>query len=114
VLLGDNPGEGGGGKRTFGPEKKQLSGIRQQKALPLPKRGSPAQALIEIILWLRLGGVIGDRPCFYATLMAFGDRDWNQDAQTPKAQACGNSVHLIQRGNNRGACFFADDDYQFC
>ena len=20
-------------------------------------------------------------------------------------------VHVIQRGNNRGACFFADDDY---
>ena len=22
-------------------------------------------------------------------------------------------LHLIQRGNNRGACFFAEDDYQF-
>jgi putative transposase len=21
-------------------------------------------------------------------------------------------VHIIQRGNNRGACFFADDDYE--
>ena len=22
-------------------------------------------------------------------------------------------LHLIQRGNNRQACFFADDDYRF-
>jgi len=22
-------------------------------------------------------------------------------------------LHLIQRGNNRQACFYADDDYQF-
>ena len=25
----------------------------------------------------------------------------------------GVSVHLIQRGNNRSACFYADEDYLF-
>jgi len=25
----------------------------------------------------------------------------------------GQALHIIQRGNNRQACFFADDDYQF-
>ena len=24
----------------------------------------------------------------------------------------GTSIHIIQRGNNRQACFFADEDYQ--
>jgi len=23
-------------------------------------------------------------------------------------------IHMIQRGNNRNACFYADEDYQFC
>src|SRR5438105_2497922 len=27
--------------------------------------------------------------------------------------AAGVPAHVIQRGNNRGACFFADDDYAF-
>jgi putative transposase len=31
----------------------------------------------------------------------------------PRLKLAGIPVHLIQRGNNRGACFFADDDYQF-
>ena len=22
-------------------------------------------------------------------------------------------IHIIQRGNNRNACFYADEDYQF-
>jgi hypothetical protein len=46
--------QGSAGKRNIGPEKQQIAGTERQKALPLPKRGSPAQALIEIILWLRL------------------------------------------------------------
>ena len=28
-------------------------------------------------------------------------------------QVAGLPVHIIQRGNNRQACFFADDDYLF-
>jgi hypothetical protein len=56
--------EGGTGKRTFGPEKKQLSGIRQQKALPLPKRVSPAQALIEFAVRFRLGEGIARNSLF--------------------------------------------------
>ena len=31
----------------------------------------------------------------------------------PRLKLAGIPVHLIQRGNNRGACFFAEDDYQF-
>ena len=31
----------------------------------------------------------------------------------PRLKLAGVPVHLIQRGNNRGACFFAEDDYQF-
>ena len=46
--------QGGAGKRTFGLEKRQLSGIGQQKTLPLPKCGSPAQALIEFVFRFRL------------------------------------------------------------
>ena len=30
-----------------------------------------------------------------------------------RLQVAGLSVHIIQRGNNRQACFFADDDYHF-
>ena len=30
-----------------------------------------------------------------------------------RLQVTGLPVHIIQRGNNRQACFFADDDYQF-
>ena len=37
-----------------------VTGIGQQKTLPLPKRGSPAQALIEFVLGRRLDeGVAG-------------------------------------------------------
>jgi putative transposase len=31
----------------------------------------------------------------------------------PRLKLAGIPVHLIQRGNNRTACFFAEDDYQF-
>jgi len=31
----------------------------------------------------------------------------------PRLQAAGLPVHIIQRGNNRQACFFADEDYLF-
>ena len=31
----------------------------------------------------------------------------------PRLQAAGLPVHIIQRGNNRQACFFADEDYFF-
>ena len=31
----------------------------------------------------------------------------------PRLKLAGIPVHFIQRGNNRGACFFAEDDYQF-
>ena len=30
-----------------------------------------------------------------------------------RLQIAGVPVHIIQRGNNRQACFFADDDYLF-
>ena len=30
-----------------------------------------------------------------------------------RLQVAGLPVHIIQRGNNRQACFLADDDYQF-
>jgi len=30
-----------------------------------------------------------------------------------RLQAAGVPVHIIQRGNNRQACFFADEDYVF-
>jgi putative transposase len=29
----------------------------------------------------------------------------------PRLTLAGVAVHLIQRGNNRGACFFAEEDY---
>lgn len=31
----------------------------------------------------------------------------------PRLQVAGLPVHIIQRGNNRQPCFFADDDYRF-
>lgn len=31
----------------------------------------------------------------------------------PRLQLPGIPLHIIQRGNNRQACFFADDDYRF-
>jgi putative transposase len=31
----------------------------------------------------------------------------------PRLRVAGLPVHIIQRGNNRRACFFADEDYQF-
>jgi putative transposase len=34
-------------------------------------------------------------------------------ARRPRLKLAGIPVHLIQRGNNRSACFFAEDDYQF-
>ena len=30
----------------------------------------------------------------------------------PRLQSAEFPVHIIQRGNNRQACFFADEDYQ--
>ena len=30
-----------------------------------------------------------------------------------RIQLPGVPVHLIQRGNNRSACFYADEDYRF-
>jgi len=30
-----------------------------------------------------------------------------------RLQVAGLPVHIIQRGNNRQACFFAEDDYRF-
>jgi hypothetical protein len=47
--------EGRAGKRFFGPEKRQLAGFRQQKTLPLSKRGSPVHALIEFVRRFRVG-----------------------------------------------------------
>ena len=32
----------------------------------------------------------------------------------PRLKLAAIPLHLIQWGNNRGACFFAEDDYQFC
>lgn len=34
-------------------------------------------------------------------------------SRKPRLQAAGLPTHVIQRGNNRQACFFADEDYQF-
>jgi putative transposase len=31
----------------------------------------------------------------------------------PRLVLPGTPLHLIQRGNNRQACFYADSDYQF-
>ena len=31
----------------------------------------------------------------------------------PRLELAGVPLHIIQRGNNRSACFFADDDYRF-
>ena len=31
----------------------------------------------------------------------------------PRLQAAGLPVHIMQRGNNRQACFFAEEDYLF-
>ena len=31
----------------------------------------------------------------------------------PRLKLAGIPVHVIQRGNNRDACFFAEDDFQF-
>ena len=31
----------------------------------------------------------------------------------PRLNLVGMPLHLVQRGNNRSACFFADEDYRF-
>eukprot|EP01032_Pedospumella_encystans_P034123 gene34123-38567_t len=31
----------------------------------------------------------------------------------PRIQLDGAPLHLVQRGHNRAACFFDDDDYEF-
>jgi putative transposase len=31
----------------------------------------------------------------------------------PRMYLAGIPAHVVQRGNNRDACFFCDDDYQF-
>ncbi len=31
----------------------------------------------------------------------------------PRLTFAGIPLHIVQRGNNRGVCFFAKDDYQF-
>ncbi len=31
----------------------------------------------------------------------------------PRIALPGLPLHVVQRGNNRGACFFAEDDYRF-
>jgi hypothetical protein len=56
--------EGSAGKRTFGPEKRQLAEIGQQKTLALPKRGSPVHTLIEFVLRLRLDEGIAGKALF--------------------------------------------------
>lgn len=37
----------------------------------------------------------------------------NDVPRKPRMYLAGIPCHVIQRGNNRGACFFADDDYLF-
>ena len=32
----------------------------------------------------------------------------------PRLQLCGVPLHVVQRGNNRSPCFFAEADYLFC
>ena len=44
--------EGSAGKRTYGPEKRQLAEVGQQNTLALPKRGSPVHTLIGFLLRL--------------------------------------------------------------
>lgn len=34
-------------------------------------------------------------------------------ARRPRLKLAGITLHIIQRGNNRSACFFSDDDYLF-
>ena len=34
-------------------------------------------------------------------------------ARLPRIILPGQALHIIQRGNNRQACFFADDDYRY-
>jgi putative transposase len=34
-------------------------------------------------------------------------------ARLPRIVVPGQAQHIIQRGNNRQACFFADDDYRY-
>ena len=42
--------------------------------------------------------------------------NWNDEdtmARRVRTVIPGMPLHIIQRGNNRQACFFADQDYQF-
>jgi REP element-mobilizing transposase RayT len=34
-------------------------------------------------------------------------------SRLPRIVVRGQALHIIQRGNNRQACFFADDDYRY-
>jgi hypothetical protein len=56
--------EGSVGKRFLGREKQQIAGIGQQKALPLPKLGSPGHAPIEFVLRFRLRKPIASKALF--------------------------------------------------
>lgn len=52
---------------------------------------------------------IGDRPRFLAySHLKFPNKE---APRRPRVTWANVPVHIIQRGNNRQACFFSDDDY---
>ena len=60
------------------------------------------------------GTAMGDRPRFLVVYFAMSRSD--SGALMPRRARLtlpNVPMHVIQRGNNRQACFFADDDYAF-
>ena len=58
---------------------------------------------------------IGDRPRFLFSVM-LAESLFRQHPPMPRRARItlpGVPLHIIQRGNNRQACFFTDDDYRF-
>ncbi|WP_305801816.1 transposase, partial [Thiolapillus sp.] len=58
--------------------------------------------------------IIGDRPRFF--VLCFSLIPINQQLtmqRRPRIVLPGVPLHLIQRGNNRQACFFTEDDYRY-
>ena len=61
----------------------------------------------------RVSRIIGDRPRFFLLVKKkLLIKDDLEMPRRPRVTLAGVPLHLIQRGNNRQACFFSDDDYR--
>ncbi len=56
---------------------------------------------------------LGDRPHFFNCIFFQASVNWHYAKTSENSNSQHPPLHIIQRGNNKQACFFADDDYLF-